>query len=74
MTDVGALHRLLGISVARSDLAYIVQQVCLFMHDPREPHLALIKHILCYVKGILNTGLHLGISCMSSITAYSDAD
>jgi hypothetical protein len=27
-------------------LEYVVQQVCLFMHDLREPHFALIKHIL----------------------------
>jgi hypothetical protein len=34
----------------------------------------LIKRILCYVKGTLDTGLHLGIGSVSSITAYSDAD
>ena len=36
----GALQYL---TLTRSDLAYDVQQVCLFMHDPREPHLALVK-------------------------------
>ena len=44
------------------------------MHDPREPHLALIKRILHYVKGTLDAGLHLGIGSVSSITTYSDAD
>jgi hypothetical protein len=44
------------------------------MHDPREPHLALIKRILRYIKGTLNVGLHLGIDSVSSITEYSDAD
>ncbi|WVZ74303.1 hypothetical protein U9M48_022504 [Paspalum notatum var. saurae] len=39
------------LTLTQPDLAYAVQQVCLFMHDPREPHLALIKHILRYVKG-----------------------
>jgi hypothetical protein len=39
------------------DIAYAVQQVCLHMHDPREQHLAAIKHILRYVKGTLSHGL-----------------
>jgi len=46
----GALQYL---TLTRPDLAYAVQQVCLFMHDPREPHLALLKRILRYVKGTL---------------------
>jgi hypothetical protein len=33
---VGALQYL---TCTRPDIAYGVQQVCLFMHDPREPHL-----------------------------------
>jgi hypothetical protein len=28
------------------DIAYVVQQVCLYMHDPRKPHHALVKHVL----------------------------
>jgi hypothetical protein len=44
------------------------------MHDLQEPHLALIKRILRYVKGTLDADLHLGISSVSSIMAYSNAD
>jgi hypothetical protein len=46
----------------------------LFMHDPREPHMALIKRILHYVKGTLSASLHLGTGPVDQITAYSDAD
>ncbi|XP_066316583.1 uncharacterized mitochondrial protein AtMg00810-like [Miscanthus floridulus] len=67
----GALQYL---TLTRPDLAYAVQQVCLFMHDPREPHLALIKRILRYVKGSLSAGLHLGSGAVDQLTAYSDAD
>ncbi|GKE99142.1 ribonuclease H-like domain-containing protein, partial [Tanacetum coccineum] len=28
----------------RHDLSYAIQQLCLYMHDPREPHLAALKH------------------------------
>jgi len=44
------------------------------MHDPREPHLALIKRILRYVKGSLSAGLQLGTGAADQLTAYSDAD
>jgi hypothetical protein len=33
------------LTLTRPNLAFAVQQVCLFMHDTCEPHLALIKRI-----------------------------
>jgi len=42
----GALQYL---TFTRPDIAYAVQQVCLHMHDPREPHLAALKRILRYI-------------------------
>jgi hypothetical protein len=62
------------LTFTRPDIAYAVQQVCLFMHDPREPHLALVKRILCYLKGTLDYGLQLHRSPVRSLVAYSDAD
>ena len=53
---VGALQYL---TFTRPDIAYIVQQVCLHMHDPRDPHLAAMKRILRYLQGALDLGLHL---------------
>jgi hypothetical protein len=44
------------------------------MYAPREPHLALVKHTLCYVKGTLSFGLHIDVGLVLSLTAYSDAD
>jgi hypothetical protein len=44
------------------------------LHDPREPHLALLKRVLRYVKGTLSTGLHIGTDSITSLSAYSDAD
>ncbi|XP_066354894.1 uncharacterized mitochondrial protein AtMg00810-like [Miscanthus floridulus] len=68
---IGALQCL---TLTRPNLAYVVQQVCLFMHDPREPHLALIKRILRYIKGSLSVDIHLGTGTVSQVTAYSDID
>nr|GEV28127.1 hypothetical protein [Tanacetum cinerariifolium] len=39
------------LTFTRPDLSYIVQQICLYMHDPREPHFAALKRILRYVQG-----------------------
>ncbi|GJS02611.1 ribonuclease H-like domain-containing protein [Tanacetum coccineum] len=34
------------LTFTRPDISYAVQQVCLYMHDPREPHLFALKRIL----------------------------
>ncbi|KAJ9565218.1 hypothetical protein OSB04_001184 [Centaurea solstitialis] len=67
----GALQYL---TFTRPDIAYAVQQVCLFMHDPRIPHLNALKRILRYLKGTLSHGLHLKASAVDRLVAYSDAD
>ena len=61
-------------TLTRPEIAYAVQQVCLHMHDPKEPHFHLIKRILRYLKGTLHHGLLIHPSSSHSLTAYSDAD
>ncbi|GJW92043.1 ribonuclease H-like domain-containing protein [Tanacetum coccineum] len=51
-----------------------LQQVCLYMHDHREPHLSTLKRILRYVRGILDHGLQLFSSSTTSLVAYSDVN
>ena len=67
----GALQYL---TFTRPDIAYVVQQVCLHMHDPREPHLAALKRILRYVQGTLHLGLLLRPSPATDLVVYTDAD
>jgi len=67
----GALQYL---TFTRPDIAYAVQQVCLHMHDPREPHLAALKRILRYIRGTLHLGLLLRPSRQADLVVYSDAD
>lgn len=67
----GALQYL---TFTRPDISYAVQQICLFMHDPRAPHLAALKRILRYIKGTADHGLFVPSSADLSLVAYSDAD
>ena len=67
----GALQYL---TFTRPDIAYEVQQVCLFMHDPRQSHLHALKRIIRYVQGTAAFGLQMYKSSSNAITAYSDAD
>ncbi|GJS90249.1 ribonuclease H-like domain-containing protein, partial [Tanacetum coccineum] len=48
-----------------------VPQVCLYMHDPREPHFAALKRILRYVRGTVNFGLQLYVSATTSLLNVS---
>ncbi|XP_019102951.1 uncharacterized mitochondrial protein AtMg00810-like [Beta vulgaris subsp. vulgaris] len=68
---VGALQYL---TFTRPDIAYAVQQVCLFMHDPRESHFNALKRILRYIQGTIDHGLHLYPSASTRLITYTDAD
>jgi hypothetical protein len=78
VTDPSLYRSLAGAlqyaTLTRPEIAYAVQQVCLHMHDPKEPHFHLIKRILRYLKGTIHHGLLIHSSSSHSLTAYSDAD
>jgi hypothetical protein len=70
----GALQYL---TFTHPNIAYVVQQLFLHMHDSREPHLTTMKRIMCYLRGSLYFGLHLRRSTSTStseLTVYTDAD
>ncbi|GJR90309.1 retrotransposon protein, putative, ty1-copia subclass [Tanacetum coccineum] len=58
----------------RKFISGLVQQLCLYMHDPREPHLNAMKRVLRYLRGTTDLGLQLLRSTTSQLIAYSDAD
>nr|GEY66569.1 ribonuclease H-like domain-containing protein [Tanacetum cinerariifolium] len=73
------LHRSLAgglqyLTFTCPDISYVVQQVCLHMHDPREPYLAVLKRVIRYVRGTLDFRLQLYASITSSFIAYTNAD
>ena len=62
------------LTFTRPNFSYVVQQVCLYMHDPREPQFSALKRILQYVRGTLDYGLQLYVSTDAKLTTYTDAD
>ncbi|KAK4364469.1 hypothetical protein RND71_015827 [Anisodus tanguticus] len=62
------------LNFTRPDIFYVVQQVCLHMHDSKEKHMGALKRIMWYVKGTLHFGLHLYKSSISRLSSYTDAD
>ncbi|GJY04698.1 ribonuclease H-like domain-containing protein [Tanacetum coccineum] len=61
----GALQYL---TFTRPDLSYAVQQLCLYMHDPREPHLNAKKRLIAYSdadwEGCLATRRSTSVYCV----------
>jgi hypothetical protein len=68
---VGALQYL---TFTRPDIAYVVQQVCMYMNDPREDHLVSTKRILRYFQGTLDFGLVIPRSASTQLVVYIDVD
>lgn len=67
----GALQYL---TITRPYITYVVQQICLFMHDPRTQHLTALKRIIRYIQGTKGHGLQMYRSNNTTLTAYSNAD
>lgn len=77
--DNPALYRQLDgalqyLTFIRLDIEYAVQQVCLYMHDPRVQHFAALNRILHYLKGTLSFGLYLYLHNPTRLIVYTDAD
>ncbi|XP_021745687.1 uncharacterized protein LOC110711589 [Chenopodium quinoa] len=62
------------VTFTRPAIAYAVQQICLFMHDQREPHFNALKRIIRYIRGTMDHGLHLYRSAPTRLVSYTDAD
>lgn len=68
---IGALQYL---TITCPDIAYVVNKVCQFMHNPTDDHWVAIKQILRYLKSTPSNGLHLWLSPSHPSCAYSNAD
>nr|XP_020181545.1 uncharacterized mitochondrial protein AtMg00810-like [Aegilops tauschii subsp. strangulata] len=62
---VGALQYL---TLTRPEIQYVVQQVCLHMHAPRDVYWAVVKRILCYVCATMELNITLYASADTALT------
>jgi len=78
VTDPTAYRSLVGalqyLTFTRPDITYAVQQICLHMHDPREPHQTALKRLLCYLRGTVNYRLLLQRSSSTELVVYTNTD
>ena len=81
--DIPHFRSLVGclqyLTFTRPDIAYSVNTVCQFLHNPTEEHLLAAKRILRYVKGTIDHGILFQRQAESSASslslhAYCDAD
>jgi len=67
---IGALQY---CTITRLDIAYAVNQLCQYMHQPRSSHWQAMKRVLRYLKGTVNDGLYYTPSFLD-IHTYCDSD
>ncbi|KAM1941804.1 hypothetical protein ACFX13_029341 [Malus domestica] len=67
---VGALQYL---TWTRPDISFAVNQVCQFLHCPRDTHFQAVKRILRFLKGTVDHGIWFKKGSLH-LTAFSDAD
>jgi hypothetical protein len=64
---VGALQYL---SHTRPDLAFSINKACQYLNSPMIIHWTTVKHILCYIKLTLATGLRIQKSSSLVVSAF----
>ncbi|KAG8479763.1 hypothetical protein CXB51_029589 [Gossypium anomalum] len=67
---VGALQY---VVITRPDIAFAVNKVCQFMHNPLDIHFKAVKRILRYLHGTLDHGLQFTKSSKFLLEGFSDA-
>jgi hypothetical protein len=68
---VGALQYL---TLTRPDIAFAVNKVCQYLHNPTSTHWTTVKRILRYLKHTMGIGLNIRNSSSTLVSAFSDVD
>jgi hypothetical protein len=76
--DTTMYRRIVGsliyMTIARSDLSYVVGVVSQFMQTPRKPHLDAMRRILRYIKHTLQCGIFYEAKSQLQVHGYMDAN
>ncbi|XP_062081021.1 uncharacterized mitochondrial protein AtMg00810-like [Humulus lupulus] len=77
-SDPSLYHPIVGVvqyaTVTRPEIAYSVNKVSQFMHNPFESHWIVLKRILRYLAGTLDHMICIRRSSKLYLEAFSDAD
>ncbi|WKA00002.1 hypothetical protein VitviT2T_018399 [Vitis vinifera] len=68
------VESLIYLTTTRPDISYVVHQVNQFMTSPRHFHLAVVRRIIRYLRGLPTRGLFFPTGSSLQLVAYSDAD
>ena len=68
------VERLIYLSHTRLDIAFAVNVVSQFMHNPTEEHMLVVRRILSYLKTTLGKGILFKARKELEINGFSDAD
>ena len=69
--NMGALQYL---TFTRLDICFAVNRVCQFMHALTYSHWAVVKRILCYLRGMTSYGFHITRGSSFALHGFTDAD
>ena len=73
-SKMSATHSVLQyLTFTRPGISYVVQQICLFMHNLMDTHMHALRRILRYIQGTKHYDLHLYPSSTTSLISYTDA-
>jgi len=62
------------LTFTHPNICFSVNKACQFMHAPTNSHWAVVKCILCYLKGTVSHGLHITRSSFFALHGFTDAD
>ena len=76
--DATMYHQMIGslmyLMNTRLDICFVVNTLGQFFIDPRHVHLIAAKHILRYLKGIVDYGLRYDANQKINLEGYDDLD
>lgn len=78
LDDPSAYRRLVGslqyLGLTRPDVAFAVNKLSQFMHQPNTSHWQALKRLLRYLKGTISYGLNIYRESPPTLHAFSDSD
>lgn len=76
--DATRYQRLVGkliyLTITRPDVAFTVQLLSQFMHNPTNVHMQAGKRVLRYLEGSPSQGILLALQSVAKLTAFCDSD